>query len=88
MEEKQGAVRLDGRKKLSLTGVLEVVCFLEDHAEFATSEGALQITGEGLHMEKLDLEKGDVFVTGRVDSLFYPGQDEPIRKGLFQKLFS
>lgn len=88
MEEKQCSIRLDGRKKLHLTGISEVICFLEDHGEIISSQGILVVTGEGLHMEKLDLEKGEVFVTGRIDSLYYPAGEESGKKSLFQKLFS
>jgi len=88
MEEKTSQVRIDNRKKLFLTGISEVICFLEDHGELISCSGILVVAGEGLHMEKLDLEKGEVLITGRIDSLYYPAGDEPNKKGLFRKLFS
>ncbi len=88
MEEKISAIRLDGRKKLHLTGISEVICFLEDHGELISASGILVVAGEGLHMEKLDLDKGEVLISGRIDSLYYPAGDEPEKKSLFRKLFS
>lgn len=88
MEDRTDTVHLENRKKLSLNGVLEVVCFLEDRAELILEGGRLQITGIGLHMERLDLEKGEIFVTGRVDSLYFPDGNEREKKGFFAKLFS
>ena len=88
MEEKTSTIRLDGRKKMHLTGISEVICFLEDHGELTGTDGILVVTGEGLHMEKLDLDKGEVLITGRVDSLYYPAGDEPVKKSIFRKIFS
>ncbi len=88
MEEKVCTVKLENRKKLVLTGILEVICFLEDHGEFVSTEGHLVITGEGLHMEKLDLDKAEVLVSGKIDSLYYPAGTGDEKKSLFRKLFS
>ena len=88
MEEKPCIVKLENRKTLNLNGILEVVSFLENRAEMQSVEGLLIVCGEGLHMERLDLEKGEVLVTGRVDAIDYLSAEKPSKKGLFQKLFS
>ena len=36
-----------------------------------TAQGALEIQGEGLHIEKLSLDGGDLRVEGRVNALLY-----------------
>lgn len=36
-----------------------------------TEEGILTVHGEGLHVTRLDLEKQEVDIQGRVDSLVY-----------------
>ena len=36
-----------------------------------TSRGTLVVSGEGLHIEKLSLDGGDLKVEGSVDSLAY-----------------
>ena len=88
MEEKRHAVRLIDRKELSFNGVLSVVSFREDTVELESTLGFCQITGEGLHMENLDLEAGEVVLTGRIVSLYYPDDTETNKKGLFRRLFS
>ncbi len=88
MEEKKNLVVLEERRSLRLTGILEVVCFLEDRAELVTALGNLQITGAGLHMEKLDLEKGEVVITGLISSLYYPESAVTEKKTIFSRLFS
>ena len=72
MEEKACSVLLEKRNHLSLTGVLEIKSFQESSAEFETCAGDLQITGEGIHMERLDLEQGEVELKGNFISLYYP----------------
>ena len=88
MEEKRHTVRLTDRKELSFSGILSVVSFREDTVELETSLGFCQITGENLHMEKLDLEAGEVILTGRIVSLYYPENTDMSKKGLFRRLFS
>ena len=87
MEEKTGSVSLEDRKFLHLTGITEVMVFGEREAEFASSVGILQITGEGMHMEKLDLDTGNVILTGLFSSLYYPEDAPSERKGLISRLF-
>ena len=87
MEENKGALSLEDRKLLRLTGITEVLTFRETEAEFSSCVGTLQITGEGMHMEKLDLETGDVVLTGLISSLYYPEDAQAERKGLISRLF-
>jgi len=72
MEEKTCSVLLEERNRLTLTGVLEIKSFQESSAEFETCGGTLQITGEGIHMERLDLDRGEVELKGSFISLYYP----------------
>lgn len=88
MENEKGLITLENRKVLKLTGVREVLSFQENAAELFTSLGNLQITGEKMHMEKLDLETGEVILTGRIDSLYYPDRESGEKKGLFSRFFS
>ena len=86
MEEKKCSLSLENRKKLYLTGVTEIYSFRETEAEFATENGSLQITGEGMHMEKLDLDKGEVSLTGFIISLYYPDEITREKRGFFSRL--
>lgn len=62
---------LEGRNKLAVTGVMDVESFDEAAAVLETSRGTLILRGSSLHVEQLNLEAGEVKITGQVDSLTY-----------------
>ena len=59
-------VELEGRDKLTVSGVEDVERFDEGCIVMATCEGTLIVTGEGLHIGKLSLDGGELQVDGRV----------------------
>ncbi len=62
---------LNGRKNLSLSGVTEVVRFDEETVVLKTSQGLLNVHGQGLQLKNLSLDGGQVTVDGTVDALIY-----------------
>lgn len=88
MEEAKSGLIMEDRKDLRITGVFEVLIFGEEAAEFSTELGALQITGTNLHMEKLDLEKKEAHLTGKIISIYYPEEAPKEKKGMLSRLFS
>ena len=76
---------LEEREQLSISGVEEVESFDENTILLTTAQGALEIQGEGLHIEKLSLDGGDLKVEGRVNALLYGEENRP-RGGLFARL--
>lgn len=64
-------VELQGRDKLTVSGVEDVERFDEGCIVMSTCEGTLVVTGEGLHIGKLSLDGGELCVDGRVESLTY-----------------
>ncbi len=64
-------VVLDNRNKLSLTGVNDVLGFNEETVSVNTSMGDLIIRGAQLHINKLNLDTGEVEIDGKVNSLQY-----------------
>ena len=68
---KDHGLTLEGRAKLTVTGVEDVDCFSEDAAVIATAMGALTVAGAGLKVARLDLKEGRVKMTGRIDALEY-----------------
>ena len=88
MPRMEGAhhVILEGREQLSVSGVEEVESFDESQIVMYTSKGALIVRGEGLHIEKLSLDGGDLKVEGMVDSLSYE-ENPRERGGFFSRLF-
>ncbi|WP_024614197.1 sporulation protein YabP [Clostridium sp. Ade.TY] len=73
---------LEDRKKLSLTGVDEVLSFDEDKIVLNTILGRLKINGQGLKMNKLDVKNGDVTVEGYIVSIIYQGKAKKKHKKL------
>lgn len=79
-------IQIEGREKLSISGVEDVVRFDESCIVTTTSAGTLIITGEELHIGKLSLEGGELHVDGRIDSISY--EDPAVgRGGFFSRLF-
>ena len=64
-------LELTGREHLNVSGVEDVERFDENGVIMTTSAGTLIVTGENLHIGKLSLEGGELFVDGRIDSVSY-----------------
>ena len=79
-------VLLEGREQLVISGVEEVESFDENTILLTTAQGGLEIQGEGLHIEKLSLDGGDLKVEGRVNALIYD-TDGRERGGWLGRLF-
>ncbi|MCD8160713.1 MAG: sporulation protein [Clostridiales bacterium] len=62
---------LEERASLSVSGVEEVERFDENTIIMSTAQGALVVREEGLHIEKLSLDGGDLKVEGLIDALSY-----------------
>ena len=79
------SVVMEGRKKLSVSGVEEVESFDDTTIRMTTVLGELEVQGEGLHIEKLSLDGGDRKVEGQVSALFSQTEG-PVRGGLLSRL--
>ena len=77
------ALKMEDRKMLALSGVTEVVSFDEMSVVYQTTAGMLTIEGEGLHITRLDLDRGESEVSGQILSLDYSERRE--RGGFFRK---
>ena len=76
---------LEEREQLVISGVEEVESFDENTIFLTTAQGPLEIQGEGLHIEKLSLDGGDLKVEGLVNALIY-GEESRGRGGLLSRL--
>ena len=87
-EEKKSNLSLENRKKLTLTGVIEVLSFDEDRISLTTNNGNLNIKGEGLKMNKLDVQNGDVIIVGVISSMVYSSKSvKKNKENIFKRLF-
>ena len=93
MEEKQikkaHCLQLTDRQKGCIQGVRDVNSFDEKEISLVTEAGTLSIKGEGLHVTRLDLERQEVDIEGKVDSLIYSQGDYTQRstEGMLKRLF-
>ena len=77
---------MEGRERLSISGVEDVESFDEEAIVTYTSKGMLIVRGEGLHIEKLTIDGGDLAVEGRIQSLRYEEATKE-KGGLLSRLF-
>ena len=68
---KSHKVLLANRKSGAFCGVVDVLSFDVSEILLETEMGMLLIKGEDLHVNRLSLEKGEVDIEGRIDSLVY-----------------
>ena len=64
MENKQCNIIIEGRKKLSISAVTDVDSFDEENIVLVTEEGTLVIKGSDFHINKLNVETGEVIIEG------------------------
>lgn len=81
---------LDQRRECKITGVVEVQSFDENTILLETVDGMITIKGNGLHVSRLNLDKGEADVDGMVDSLVYADKTTLAKKGegILTRLFS
>ena len=77
-------LHLEGRERLSIIGVEDVSGFDENTVLLRTTAGELSIRGQELHVERIDLDAGQLELRGQIQELSY---DEPAQGGLLSRLF-
>ncbi len=80
---------MERRRKLSLTGVNDVVSFDLKHVLLETNMGMLSIKGSELKVAKVNLDSGELNVDGVIDSLEYSDVKDYSRKSksMLKRLF-
>lgn len=93
MEERQvpksHKLVISNRKTSMITGVLDVLAFDLNEILLETEQGMLMVKGKDLHVNRLNLEKGEVDLAGHIDSVAYSDVPHGNKKNesLFMKLF-
>ncbi len=78
---------LENRKKLSIAGVEDVESFDEESISLYTDMGMLTVKGDGMHINKLSIDTGEVIIEGRIDSMVYSDNTQSGAGGFFGRLF-
>ncbi len=80
---------IQNRKGGTITGITDVLSFDVKEILLETTQGMLLVKGNELHVSRLLLEKGEIELDGRIDSLTYSemhsGQKQG--EGLFARMF-
>lgn len=64
-------VIIEGRKKLNISGVKEVISFDEETILLDTALGKMTIKGENLHIINFNAESCDLCATGKIYAVVY-----------------
>ncbi|MBO7217187.1 MAG: sporulation protein YabP [Clostridia bacterium] len=78
-------VIMEGRKKLNMSGVLEVVGFDDETVTLETNMGLLTIKGERLKIGSFSASSSDIDIEGNIIAMVYTG-DNSEKGGFFRKL--
>jgi len=74
---------MDNRSSITMTGVLDVVSFDMDMIVAETEMGVIVLKGNNLHVNKLNLQNGDINIDGEISSLMYEDDFSGNRKRSF-----
>ncbi len=80
MEEKYGykainhRLSLENREEMEITGVMNVDSFDDEEVIMDTEQGLLAVRGENLNIKHLNLDQGEVKITGMILELAYSDQ--------------
>lgn len=79
---------IENRRKISVSGVDEVESFDEQDMILQTNMGTLSIKGDNLHINKFNIETGELIIDGDVDEVMYHDVSGYSKKGsFFSKIF-
>lgn len=80
-------VIIESRKNITVTGVMDIDSFDEESVILFTELGELAIKGVNLHINKIDVNSGDLSMEGEIESLTYSESGPQKASGFFSKLF-
>lgn len=85
-EVRAHALNVEGRARAVITGVTDVGLFNEQMIVAVTSQGRLTLTGQGLHVDSLNLEEGTLIAEGKIDAVSYDDH-APKARGVLGRMF-
>lgn len=80
---------VNNRKTSTVTGVLDVLSFDLNEILLETEQEMLMVKGTDLHVNRLTVEKGEVDLSGNIDSIAYSSVTPQAKQGdsFLTKLF-
>ena len=86
--QKSHKLVLNNRKTGLVTGVLDVLSFNLNEILLETEQGMLMVKGTDLHVNRVNLEKGEIELSGNIDSISYYSLPENRRKVCLENCFA
>ena len=82
-------IMLTNRRTCTINGVSDVLSFDINEILLETEQGMLHVKGKDLHVNRLNLEKGEVDIEGMIEAFSYSQVPMGIKKteGFMSKLF-
>ena len=77
---------MENRRQLTITGVMDIDSFDENTVVVFTDDGELTIKGSGLHLNRIDVDSGDLLMEGEVNALYYT-ENQSGKGSFLSKLF-
>ena len=78
---------LEGRKRLSVSGVTDVDSFDENTVLLYTNMGELTVRGSDLHVNDLSVTSGEMNIEGDIQAVIYGDKERQSPLGFIGKLF-
>lgn len=84
-EMRHTTLTIKERNKLTLNGVTYIAEFDEHYIILDVSEARITVEGEGLKIESLSREGGEIEISGKIDGVFYQKEKKTkfFLKGIF-----
>lgn len=83
VKSKPHNITIEGREKLIINGVRDVTSFDDNEVALDTEAGGLIIRGTNLHINKLSVDDGNLFVEGYIISCVYNDKIDVKKTGSF-----
>ena len=88
-EQNNNIITLKNRKILEIKGIKKIESLNPEEFYMNTSLGNLVVRGEGLEMQQVDIDKGDLWISGTIYSLEYieDHKQNKTKQSIFGKIF-
>ena len=75
-------ITIENRNKISISGITQMISSNDTSITMLVKNTKLMVTGKELHIEKLDVENGNLEASGNIDIVKYSGGE-----GLVKRIF-
>ncbi len=84
-EMRHTSLTVKERNRITLNGVINVESFDTDYVTIQINDGKVFIEGQGLRIESLSQDSGEIQISGKINGVFY--SKEKKAKGTFSGFF-